>query len=225
MFVPTLCRLLLVLCLPLGLAGQQTEAEYLLTSSREVDPNRYREVRGDPYRYSTFRSGILFDGALNRYVVDSLNFNGFTSQFEYRANGELRELANRHFLRVQTTGDAGEPHIYAFGINPKFPDKYAELIYTGDFVTATLVYDVINDEKVVQDVGKTVRLRRFNPKPLYYAFVDGELVALRMSARRLPSDLGLKGPVSRFIKEHGLDPARRADLLRILQYADDLYNG
>ncbi|NJB86577.1 hypothetical protein GGR26_002345 [Lewinella marina] len=225
MFVPTLCRLLLVFCLPLGMAAQQTAAQYLESSSRAVDPDRYREVRGDPYRYATFRPGVLYDAALKRYAVDSLNFNGFTSQFEYRHEGKLRELANRHFLRVHTTGDEGEEHIYAFGINPKFPNKYAELVYTGDFVTATLVYDVANDVKVVQDVGKTMRLRRFTPSPHYYAFVDGELTTLRLNPRRLPSDLGLKGPVSRFIREHNLDPQRRADLLRILAYADELYNG
>lgn len=225
MFVRILCSLLPFLCLPLRLPAQpQTAEQYLESSSREADPNRYRDVRGDPYRYPSFRPGVLFDAGLNRYSVDSLNFNGFTSQFEYRTEGQLRELANRHFLRVQTVGEDGEPHVYAFGINPKFPEKYAELVYTGDFVTATLVYDVINDEKVVQDVGKTVRLRRFNPKPLYYAFVDGELVALHLNRRRLPADLGLKGPVSRFIREHDLDPQRRADLLRILAFADELYN-
>jgi hypothetical protein len=209
--------------LPLTVAAQLAQSDYPLEASRPVAEDRYGEVRGTPYRYASFRPGALFDVTVRRYEFDSLNFNAFTSQFEYLTDGEVRELAQRKFLRASITDDGGEEHIYGWSINPRFPDKYAELIYRGEFITVTLIYDVVSDEKVVEDVGKTLRLRRFTPKRLYYAFVDGELVVLHLKPRKLATDLGFRREIGQFIREHNLKPERWADLLRILSFADDLY--
>jgi hypothetical protein len=223
LFRTTLLAAVTVLLLPLVAVGQQTEAEYLMEASRAVDPDRYAEVRGTPYRYKTFRPAAMFDVAVNRYELDSVNFNGFTHQFEYLVDGQVREFTQGNFLRVSISDDDGTEHTYGWGINPRFPRKYAELVHQGDYLTVTLIYDVLNDEKVVQDVGKTVRLRRFNPKRMHYALVDGELVPLTLSPKKIAADLGQEKAIRSFIKEHKLKPGRREDLHRILDYAERLY--
>ncbi|MEL7162783.1 MAG: hypothetical protein AAFN92_18640, partial [Bacteroidota bacterium] len=176
------------------------DLEYLVETSREIESSRYLDVRGTPYRYKQFRAATLYDASLHTYVLDSVNFNGFTSQFEYRMDGQTRELNPQNYLRVEVPLEGGEKHVYGRGINPRFRDKYAEIVYKGDNLVATLIYDVQNEEKVVQDVGKTLRLRRFNAKSLHYAVVDGEYLALKMTAKNLASDLGFKADLLKFIK-------------------------
>ena len=215
--------LLLLLC-TCGRAQSElsTDAQnYLYEVSQKVDPDRYTEVRGKPYRYADFGRVTLYDITLNKYVLDSANLNGFTSQFEYYTDGILRELLPGNFIRAEVTKD-GITHKYARGINPKFRDKYTEIIYKGNNLVATMVYDVVNDEKIVQSVGETMKLRRFSAKSLHFAVVDGELVTITLTPKKLAADLGFKKELSAFIKDEKLKPGRRADLLRIYERADAL---
>lgn len=197
-------------------------ANYLYELSRKVDPDRYSEVRGEPYRYKEFGRVVLYDITLNTYVVDSANLNGFTSQFEYYSDGILRELLPGNFIRAEAFNEEGTAHKYAHGINPKFRDRYAQIVYKGDNIVATMVYDVINDEKVVQDVGRTIKLRRFSAKSLNFAMVDGEMVTITLSPKKLASDLGFKKELGNFIKAEKLKPGKQADLIRIYEKADGL---
>ena len=223
MLLQTSLTAILLFVLVLPAAAQQTEAEYLLDASRPVALNRYEKIRGTPYRYDAFLPGTIYDITLNPYELDSLNYNGFTHQFEYYVGGELRELANNNFLRAVINLGEDESHVYGWNLNPKFRNHYAELLYSGEFVSATLVYEVVNDEKVVQDVGETKRLQRFNKQENLYASVDGDLIPLSNSPKRLAADLGYRNEITDFIKEHKLKPSDRQDLVKILAYADELH--
>lgn len=202
---------------------QEEDYEYLIESSRAVDPDRYVEVRGTPFRYNTFRPAVLYDIGVNQYLLDSVNFNGFTQQFEYKREGQWRELNPNNFLRVEMKDDDGVTNTYGRKINPRFPNKYAEILYNGDFIVATMVFDVQNDEKIVQDVGRTLKLRRFSSKSLHFALVDGDLIAIKTTPKSLASDLGHKSELSKYIKANKLKPNRRADLVKIYQKADELF--
>ncbi|MBB4079914.1 hypothetical protein GGR28_002541 [Lewinella aquimaris] len=225
MFSQTLAGLLIVFLPGIALMAQETEVDYLHENSLVVEFGRYRGVQGTAYRYATFRPGVLYDAALNEYPVDSLNFNGFTSRFECVIDGELRELAGHHFLRARVRDDDGVEHTYGWAINPSLPDKYAELLFHGDFLTASMFYEVTNDYKGESSMGKPGRLARFVSRSHYYAMVDGELVSLSMSPRRLAGDLGLREELTAYIKEHKLKTANRDDLLRILARAEALLAG
>lgn len=197
--------------------------DYIYEVSRKADPDRYTEIRGTPYRYKSFHKATLYDITLNPYELDSVNLNGFTSQFEFIVNGVVRELLPENFIRVAFNGPDGTDK-YARGINPKFRDKYAQIVHKGDNLVATMVYEVKNDEKVVQDVGKTVRLRRFSAKSLHFAMVEGELVTIVTSPKRIASDLGFKKELMAFIKAEKLKPGRIPDLVKIYEKADNLLN-
>lgn len=224
---------LFLVCLSFILTAQPTnnapadpagDAAYLIDASRPVDPDRYTEIRGTPYRYQDFGPISVFDPTLNEYLLEKANLNGFTSQVEYYApDGTLRELAPANFLRVEVPQEDGTKHTYGRGINPKFRDRYAQIIYRGDYITATMVYDIINDEKVVQDVGRTLKLRRFSAKSLHYAMVDGEFITLKMTAKNLAEDLGHKAEILKFIKAEKLNVNDDADLVRIYAFADSLF--
>ncbi|MBC6993965.1 hypothetical protein QWY85_09810 [Neolewinella lacunae] len=203
-------------------AFQSGDLAYLATVSRAVDPDRYREVRGTPYVLEAFGPATLFDLTLNEYQLDSVNLNGFTNQFEFSIEGHLRELNPNNFLRVEVALADGSKATYAFGINPTFPKMYAEIVYKGENIVTTLVNEITNEEKVVQDVGRTLTLRRFNAKTHTYAVVDGEFISLSNSPKKLAAELGNPAELSKFIKAEKLNPAKRADFLRILQRADEL---
>ena len=196
--------------------------DYLYEVSRKVDPDRYSEVRGTPYRYDEFGPVEVYDITLHKYLLDSANLNGFTSQFEYYVDGILRELQPSTFIRAEVPQEDGADK-YARGINAKFRDHYAQIIYKGENIIATMVYDVKNDEKVVQDVGKTIRLRRFSAKSLHFAMVDGEMMPITLSPKRIAGDLGYKKELLAFIKDEKLKPGKPGDLIRIYQKADSLF--
>lgn len=231
--LPKTLVFLFLVCFSLFLSAQaETEQKtndpgataYLIEASRAVDPDRYTEIRGTPYRYKDFGPITVFDPTLNEYHLEKANLNGFTSQVEYyAADGTLRELAPANFLRFEVPQEDGTKHTYGRGINPKFRDRYAQIIYKGDNLTATMVYDIINDEKVVQDVGRTLKLRRFSAKSLHYAMVDGEFVTLKMTAKNLAEDLGHKAEILKFIKTEKLNVNDDTDLVRIYTYADGLF--
>jgi len=196
--------------------------DYLYEVSREVDPKRYSDVRGTPYRYDEFGPVEVYDITLNKYLLDSANLNGFTSQFEYYVDGNLRELQPNTFIRAEVPQEDGT-HKYARGINAKFRNHYAQIIYKGDNIIATMVYDVKNDEKVVQDVGKTIRLRRFSAKSLHFAMIDGEMEPITLSPKKIATDLGNKKKLLAFIKGEKLKPGKPGDLIRIYEKADSLF--
>jgi hypothetical protein len=234
--IPKTLFTLLLVCFSICLSAQAANEEsipspelsadaldYLIESSRAADLKRYKEVRGTPFRYKAFGPGYLYDVTLNEYYIDSLNYNGFTSQFEFYTDGQLRELNPNSFLRVEMVVAEEERHIYGRGINPKFRDRYAEIIYKGDYITGTMVYDVKNEEKIVQDVGKTLKLRRFTPKSLHYAMVDGEFVTLKLTPKNVAEDLGFKSELVKFMKANKLKPGKREDLIKIYAKADELY--
>ncbi|MFK8164880.1 MAG: hypothetical protein AB8H12_20710 [Lewinella sp.] len=205
-------------------ADQEDATAYLIEASRAIDPDRYADVRGTPYRYKDFGPITVFDATLNEYKLERANLNGFTNQVEYYApDGNIRELSAQNFLRVEVPQEDGSKHVYGRGINPKFRDRYAQIIYRGDYITATMIYDVVNDEKVVQDVGRTLKLRRFSAKSLHYAMVDGDFMTLKMSAKNLAEDLGYKSALLKFIKSEKLKLNKDADLVRIYEKADSLF--
>jgi hypothetical protein len=203
---------------------QEDMLAYLIEASREIEPNRYKDIRGTPYRYEDFRPVTVYDATLNAYPLERANINGFTNQIEYYSpNGTIRELSTQNFLRIVVPQEDGPKHVYGRGINPKFRDRYAQIIYRGDYITATMVYDVKNDEKVVQDVGKTLKLRRFSAKSLHFAMVDGDFMTLKMTAKSLAEDLGNKAALLKFIKSEKLKVSQDADLIRIYEKADSLF--
>ncbi|MCP9234991.1 hypothetical protein [Lewinella sp. JB7] len=222
MFRQTIFGLVLVWLTGAPVAGQETEVDYLQGHSVAVEGGRYQDVQGTPYRYPTFRPGVLFDEVLLEYPVDSLNFNGHTSRFEFWSAGELRELIGNRFLRARIADDDGVEHTYAWSINPNHPGKYAELIYHGDYLTATQFHETITDQPLGKKIRNSADPIRFVARTSSYALIDGELKSLNLQPRRLASDLGFRNELTALIKEHGLKPARREDLIRILAHADSL---
>ncbi|TXF91364.1 hypothetical protein FUA23_01310 [Neolewinella aurantiaca] len=236
--LPRTFLLLLMLCSGLFLIAQNTDQEmgdqrtaqeiagdlqYLLEASRLADTARYEGIRGTPYRYEQFGALLLFDTAMNPYPVDKANYNGFSNQFEFYHNGKLREINGNNFMRVEVLQAEGPDHIYVRGLNRKFPSSYARVIFQGDNIVATLIYNVINDEKVVENPGQTLKLRRFSAKSLYYAMVDGEFVTLKLSAKALAESLGHPAELRKFIKAQKLKPGRDEDLIKIFEKADELF--
>jgi len=199
MFFKTILSLLVVCCcLPTMAQGINTDnndergaaelaedLNYVLEASRIIEEVRYEGVRGTPYRYKDFGKVIMFDASLRSYPLDSVNYNGFSNHFDFYHEGVLRELNGNNFLRVEVPQNEGSNHIYARGLNVKFRESYARIVYQGENIIATLIYNVINDEKIVENPGQTLKLQRFSAKSLYYAMVDGEFVTLKLTSKAL----------------------------------------
>lgn len=216
----------LLVCAQVTLTAQADKSAeaYLIEASRAVDSTRYEDVRGTPYRYEDFGTVILYDPTLNPYQLERANFNGFTSQFEYYTDdGQLRELAGPNFLRVEVPQPDSSKHVYGFGLNPKFRKHYAQVIHRGEAITATMVYDVKNDEKITETVGKTLKFQRFNAKELHFAVVDGEFKTLKRTTKAIAEDLGHKAALIKFMKANKLKPTRMEDLVRIYAEAERLF--
>lgn len=206
-----------------GAAELAEDLNYILEASRNITEKRYEGVRGTPYRYKDFGKVILFDASMRSYPLDKANYNGYSNHFEFYHEGVLRELNGNNFLRVEVPQAGGDNHIYARGLNIKFPKSYARIVYQGENIIATLIHNVIIDEKVVETPGKTERLKRFSAKSLNYAMVDGEFVTLKLTPKNLAEDLGFPAELRKFIKKEKLKPGRDADLVRIFKEADGMF--
>jgi len=237
MFFRTLLSVFVVCCgLSVGAQGINTDhnversatelaedLKYILEASRNIKEVRYEGIRGTPYRYKDFGKAILFDASMRPYPLDSVNYNGFSNHFDFFHEGVLRELNGNNFLRVEVPQAEGPNHIYARGLNVKFPKSYARIVFQGDNIIATLIYNVINDEKIVENPGQTLKLQRFSAKSLYYALVDGEFVTLKLTAKKLAEDLGFPSELKKFIKKEKLKPGRDEDLVKIFAAADGMF--
>lgn len=199
------------------------DLNYILKASRNIKEVRYEGIRGTPYRYEDFDKIILFDASMRSYPLDSANYNGFSNHFDFYHEGVLRELNGNNFLRVEVPQAEGEHHIYARGLNVKFPESYARIVYQGENIIATLIYNVLNDEKIVENPGQTLKLQRFSAKSLYYAMVDGEFMTLKLTAKSLAEDLGFPAELKKFIKKEKLKPGKDEDLIRIFAAADEMF--
>ncbi len=237
MFFKTILSFLIVCCgLSVMAQGIDTEHKtersatelaedlnYILEASRTIEEVRYEGIRGTPYRYKDFRKVILFDASMRPYPLDSVNYNGFSNHFDFYYQGVLRELNGNNFLRVEVPQEESANHIYARGLNVKFPESYARIVYQGENIIATLIYNVINDEKIVENPGQTLKLQRFSAKSLYFALVDGDFVTLKLTTKALAEDLGFPTELKKFIKKEKLKPGRNADLVKIFEAADGMF--
>jgi hypothetical protein len=80
----TVCFLVFTSCFlfaqPDSTADQDEAMAYLIEASQAIDPIRYKDVRGTPYRYKDFGPMTIYDATLNEYPLERANLNGFTSQ-------------------------------------------------------------------------------------------------------------------------------------------------
>lgn len=224
----------LLFLLSTGVRAQQPadDTTFLLEASKAVEADRYlkvkgstyrsREIQGSPYRYPTFGPVILYDLMLNAYALDSANLNGYSNRFEYYDGDELRELATTNFIRAEVPDREGGTHLYVRGGNPKFPKRFAEIVYEDDQLRATVLHHVINDKRELQDVGKTLILESFVAKRLHFATLNGEVVAVALNPKKLATVLGHRQALLAFMKKEKLKPSRRADLIRIYEKTVEL---
>ena len=77
-------------------------------------------------------------------------------------------------------------------------------------------------EKEVQDVGKTVMMKRFFRKFNYYLVLKGELKSIKLSKKNLISTLGHKKELETFIKKNKLKVDRDGNLREIMAYYETL---
>ena len=127
-----------------------------------------------------------------RVGIASLNYNGFTEEFEaVRDDGARIALDPTDYPSVHVI-DGGDTLAFVRGVRPRHPGKYALALYRGPEAALFEAFTASEGETTVQNVGKTETFLRFAPKPLYFLSLGGEEPRL-VSLRRKPFLKALAG--------------------------------
>jgi len=87
------------------------ETDVLMTNSRPIKKDRYKDVLGSPYIYDEWQTGKII--SVNADVIEGvkINFNGETNGFEIKNNNSYIELDPKWYIRVIINGETPEEDV------------------------------------------------------------------------------------------------------------------
>lgn len=215
--------ILLILLFFAGFTGYG-QAQISFVNALTIDPNVYDDIAGTPYLFDNWRTGKIIS-YLDTVVVDlDINYNGYTKSFEIRKGNKFILLDEEYYQEVLIDNPD----------NPEYPfhfTKYAPGDLSGQW---TLVYDegekyslyrtfiagLTEDE--IQDVGKTIKMRTFQNKRVYYLYSNGELTSLRIKKKNMRAVFGKNFDV--IVKKNKFKLDRHADMVQFMRQVNELEN-
>lgn len=210
-------KLLLVSYLIALSATTYAQASISFVNALKVDPKVYDDIAGTPYLFKDWRTGKIIS-YLDTVVVNlDINFNGYTNSFEIRKGDQFILLDEEYYQEVLIDNPD----------NPEYPlhfTKYAPGDLSGNW---TLVYDegetyslyrtfdagLTEDE--IQDVGKTIKVRTFQDKRIYYLLKDGEVEKIRLKKKNMRAAFGKS--YDAIMKANKFKLTRHADLVQFMR--------
>ncbi|MEM6805208.1 MAG: hypothetical protein AAF696_27675 [Bacteroidota bacterium] len=213
----------------LSLFGQR---ELQLTNSKKIDPNRYADKDGDPYLFKNWLIADVTDNDLQVIKEVFINYNGFTEEFEIKNGDNFIELENKYYLQIEArrkkNGDAfpknaGENIVFQRKLHKQFQDKFVRLIHRGEKLSIIENFKVRVSEVTFQDVGKTVKKKRFVGIRKYYLLKDGTLTAFSKKRSSIIKTFGgkKKKQLDVFMRKEKIDLAKDEDIGKLFSFYEE----
>lgn len=215
------------------LLAQETEDKenkenVIILNSKDVDPHRYDDVKGSPYFFKNFVKGNIIASSADSFQDMLLNYNGYTKEFEVRDGNKYIELNKSVYMRVEVLPEENPdlhlkfPLIFQKGFQLNWLNKFGILIYSGKHIKFIRDVDVVLSEKVLNDVGKTVKFKSFYDKGDYYFLIDGELSPIKLREKKILDALGHGSELQKYAKENDIDLGTEEGIRKILPYWESL---
>lgn len=205
----------------------------ILLNSRKIDTTRYLNYKGSPYYFEDFVNGTIISNSFDLFEDLEINFNGYSQEFEVRRGKEFIELDKKWYVRIDIPADKnkgildlkeGEKIIFQRGFHAKYLNRFGNIIYNDKGVMLIKDFMVSLSEKTVQDVGKTLEFKRFDPKEFYYLIKDGEAKLLKSNRKGVIKVMGFKTELESFLKKEKIKFNKDADMKKLVAYYTTLLN-
>lgn len=212
----------------ISLNGFSQDLEKLLVNSEEVDSYRYDGVKGSAYYFEEFVKGKIVTSSAETFTDMTLNYNAETQTFEIMNDGKVIELYKPICMRVEVMPEDNPglnlefPIVFQRGFHVKWFDKFGQMVYDGSTIKLVKDYYVEMDENIVNDVGKTVRFKRFDEYENYYFLVEGELTTVRLNRKKILKELEHSSELEKFAKDNKIDLGTEVGVRRLLAYYETI---
>ena len=131
-------RLFVSLLLLFPLAGYTQNEKIIWENVKPIEANRYGKVKGSPFLFETFIEAKILTN--NNLLINniSLNFNGYTHQFEAFHDDLTFILEEKYFESFEFitqkydryyANTMSDTTVFIYGLNPEVPNKFYILIY------------------------------------------------------------------------------------------------
>lgn len=206
-----------------------SQNELKLTNSQKIDPNRYADKEGDPYMFKNWIIADVTDNELQVIKEVFINYNGFTEEFEIKNGENFIELENKYYLQIEANrkknGEAfpkgaGEKIIFQRNLHKQFQNKFMRLIHKGEKLSIIEGFKVSVSEVTFQDVGKTVKKKRFVGTRRYYLLKDGALTPFNKKRSSIIKTFGgkKKKQMDVFMRKEKIDLNKDEDIGRLFSF-------
>jgi len=205
----------IISCFAISLLSAQGKS--IFTNAKPIDETRYSEYKGSPYLFDTWMIGDIYDAKGKAFEKMELNFNGYTNEVEVKKGDQYVTLDQKWYHQIEVQ-DKDQIIVYRRGVHSLFKNKFVEIVYDGKSVTLIKRNRVGLTEKEINDVGKTIKIKRFEKKQEYYFLKDGKLKNVKLKKKSILAYLGHKKEIESFAKKNKLKLTRVKDLQKVLAY-------
>ena len=213
--MPQLGLLVLSILFCTQLTAQRQET--ILLNTQEIDENRYEGVRGYPFIWKEWQSGVVIDDQGGRTEVEEINYNAHTKTFEVKKGGRFIELVTDGQKQIVITS-LEEPHTFQKDIHPDLPLEFNQLLYNGSTLQLVKSTEKKISTKVFQNVGKEVTVEQFVKRETFYLVENDQLRRLKVSKKALLKELEQSKKLESFIKKNKLKFKQDADLVKLITH-------
>lgn len=205
----------------------------IFLNGRKIDTTRYENFKGSPYYFKDFVKATIVSNTFSLFEDLDVNFNGYSQEFEVRRGDEFIELDKKWYVRIDIDPEKnkdildskdGEKIIFQRGFHAKYLTRFGNILYNDQSIILIKDYLVSLSEKTINDVGKILEFKRFDPKTYYYLIVDGEAKLLKTNKKGIIKALGYKNELETFFKAEKIKFSQDEDLKKLAAFYATLHN-
>ncbi len=192
---------------------------HFFDNAREIKINRYEEVKGTPYIYKEWRLANIIDNNNLIFENVSLNYNGYTKNFEVRIDDQFIELNEKFYKRIDVLlPNKKEKEVYLRGVHEKFKEGFIRVLFNKDNIMLLKDFEARMIENVVQNVGIPETFRRFVPITKYFIKNNDELTPINLNKKSIQAYFENKIDLDDFVKKNKIKMKSEEDIIKILEY-------
>lgn len=200
----------LFLSLNIGLSQE----ELIFMNAQPIDAERYKGIKGSPYLFEDWSTGVLLRDNEKPIEVPEMNFNAYSHNFEVKTEDKIIILDGTPYKAIKIKGiEEEKPTLFARGVHPYFKGKFVIVLYEGQKRSLFKQYSNRIYENTIQDVGKTREIKRFTASKNYFILENGELKKVKLKKKDVLAILG----VEKVMKQNKIKMNSEEDLVRLLE--------
>ena len=213
--MPQLGLLILSILFCTQLTAQRQET--ILLNTQEIDKDRYEGIRGNPFIWEEWQSGVVIDEQGESTQVEKINYNAHTQTFEVKKGERFIEMVSEGQNQI-IINSLETPQTFQKNIHPDLPVEFNQLLYNGATLQLVKSTEKKISTKVFQNVGKEVTVEQFVKRETFYLVENDQLRRIKVNKKALLKELEQSKKLESFIKKNKLKLKNDADLVKLIAH-------